>query len=62
MVDDNRPILTLNALNRLGRLDLGVREYLGLSAYWITGRTAGILPGPRREDACPADPVEAPRP
>jgi uncharacterized SAM-binding protein YcdF (DUF218 family) len=67
-VDDNRPILTLNALDRLGRLDLGVREYLGLIAYWITGRSSGILPGPRKEDACPAippppaTPPEAPAP
>jgi uncharacterized SAM-binding protein YcdF (DUF218 family) len=56
MVDDDRPILTLNALDRLGRLDLGVHEYLGLIAYWITGRTSGILPGPRKQDACPAEP------
>lgn len=55
MVDDNRPILTLNALDRLGRLDLGVREYLGLIAYSITGRTSGLLPGPRKEDACPPE-------
>lgn len=65
MVDDKRPILTLNALDRFGRLDLGVHEYLGLIAYWVTGRTSGILPGPREEDACPATtppppPAEAP--
>lgn len=54
MVDDNRPILTMNAVDRLGRLDLGVHEYLGLFAYWVTGRTSGLLPGPRKEDACPA--------
>jgi uncharacterized SAM-binding protein YcdF (DUF218 family) len=41
MVDDDRPILTLNALDRLGRLDLGVREYLGLIAYWMARQ--GIL-------------------
>ncbi len=58
MVDDNRPILTLNALDRLGRLDLGVHEYLGLIAYWMTGRTSGILPGPRKEDVCPAEAPE----
>jgi uncharacterized SAM-binding protein YcdF (DUF218 family) len=58
MVDDNRPLLTLSALDRLGRFDLGVREYLGLFAYWITGRTSGLLPGPRKEDACPPAPVE----
>jgi uncharacterized SAM-binding protein YcdF (DUF218 family) len=59
-VDDNRPLLTINALDRLGRLDLGVHEYLGLIAYWATGRTSGILPGPRKEDACPAEPPPAP--
>lgn len=55
-VDDNRPLLTLSALDRLGRLDLGVREYLGLLAYWVGGRTSGFLPGPRKEDACPPTP------
>jgi uncharacterized SAM-binding protein YcdF (DUF218 family) len=54
MVDDNRPLLTMNAIDRLARLDLAVHEYLGLIAYWVTGRTSGILPGPRKEDACTA--------
>ncbi|HEX5006852.1 MAG TPA: YdcF family protein [Hyphomonadaceae bacterium] len=60
MVDDDRPILTINALDRLGRLDLGVHEYLGLIGYWLTGRSSGILPGPRKEDACPAEPPKEP--
>jgi len=55
-VDDNRPILTINALDRLGKLDLGVHEYLGLIAYWLTGRTSGPLPGPLEKDACPPAP------
>ncbi len=42
-VDDNRPLLTINALDRLGRLDLGVHEYLGLIAYWATGRTSAFF-------------------
>jgi uncharacterized SAM-binding protein YcdF (DUF218 family) len=62
MVDDNRPILTLNALDRLGRLDLGVHEYLGLVAYWVTGRTSGILPGPGKDEACPVAPPPAAEP
>jgi uncharacterized SAM-binding protein YcdF (DUF218 family) len=62
MVDDNRPLLTMNAIDRLGRLDLGVHEYFGLIAYWVTGRTSGILPGPRKEDACPASPAPAKSP
>jgi len=57
-VDDNRPILTMNALDRLGKLDLGVHEYLGLVAYWLTGRTSGPLPGPLEKDACPPAPPE----
>jgi uncharacterized SAM-binding protein YcdF (DUF218 family) len=61
-VDDNRPILTMNALDRFGRLDLGVHEYLGLIGYWVTGRSSGILPGPRKEDASPATPPPLPPP
>jgi uncharacterized SAM-binding protein YcdF (DUF218 family) len=57
-VDDRRPILTMNALDRLGKLDLGVHEYLGLIAYWLTGRTSGPLPGPLKKDECPPAPPE----
>jgi uncharacterized SAM-binding protein YcdF (DUF218 family) len=31
---------------RLARLDLGAHEWLGLFAYWITGRTSELLPSP----------------
>ena len=30
----------------LGRTDLAVNEWLGLLAYWLTGRTSKLLPGP----------------
>ena len=30
----------------LARTDLAVREWIGLLAYWITGRTSAFLPGP----------------
>ncbi len=30
----------------LGRTDLAVNEWLGLLAYWLTGRTSEFLPGP----------------
>jgi uncharacterized SAM-binding protein YcdF (DUF218 family) len=30
----------------LGRTDLAVNEWLGLLAYWLTGRTRALLPGP----------------
>lgn len=28
------------------RLDMGVREWLGLFVYWITGRSSAVFPGP----------------
>ena len=30
----------------LNRFDSGVREWLGLAAYWLTGKTDALLPGP----------------
>ena len=32
----------------LSSIDTGVREWVGLVAYWITGKTSGILPRPAR--------------
>ena len=34
------------ALDGLERTEIAVREYLGLAAYWITGRTSELFPGP----------------
>jgi uncharacterized SAM-binding protein YcdF (DUF218 family) len=31
----------------LGRTDPAVREWMGLIAYWLTGKTDAFLPGPR---------------
>lgn len=31
----------------VGRLDLALREWIGLAAYWILGRTNVYFPGPR---------------
>jgi hypothetical protein len=28
------------------RLDLAVREWIGLAAYWINGKTSEFFPGP----------------
>jgi uncharacterized SAM-binding protein YcdF (DUF218 family) len=33
---------------RIGRTDTAVHEWLGLLAYWATGRTAALFPGPAR--------------
>jgi uncharacterized SAM-binding protein YcdF (DUF218 family) len=30
----------------LARLDIGIREWIGLAAYWITGKTSEFFPGP----------------
>lgn len=30
----------------LTRLDLGVREWIGLGAYWLSGRSSALFPGP----------------
>ncbi len=30
----------------LGRVDTGIREWMGLAAYWLTGRIDELLPGP----------------
>jgi uncharacterized SAM-binding protein YcdF (DUF218 family) len=32
--------------NRLARLDYATHEWIGLIAYWLTGRTGELLPGP----------------
>jgi uncharacterized SAM-binding protein YcdF (DUF218 family) len=30
----------------LARLDVGLKEYVGLLAYWVTGKSSELLPGP----------------
>jgi uncharacterized SAM-binding protein YcdF (DUF218 family) len=30
----------------LARTDVAAREWLGLFAYWLTGKTSALLPGP----------------
>jgi uncharacterized SAM-binding protein YcdF (DUF218 family) len=34
------------ALNGLERTELAMREWIGLTAYWLTGKTDQFLPGP----------------
>lgn len=35
-----------NAIDSLQNTTLGIREWIGLVAYWLTGRTDQLLPGP----------------
>ena len=37
---------SIYALDGLGRVEIAIREWIGLSAYWITGKTAVFFPGP----------------
>jgi uncharacterized SAM-binding protein YcdF (DUF218 family) len=41
-------ILTLSSLSSEGldRVDTGIREWMGLAAYWISGKTRELFPGP----------------
>jgi uncharacterized SAM-binding protein YcdF (DUF218 family) len=36
------------AVEGLERTDVGIREWIGLAAYWITGKIDDVLPGPVR--------------
>ena len=35
-------------LDGLARVDTAVREWMGLAAYWITGKTDAFFPAPSR--------------
>jgi uncharacterized SAM-binding protein YcdF (DUF218 family) len=37
------------AIEGLGRVEIAVREWMGLTAYWITGKTDEFFPGPNRQ-------------
>jgi uncharacterized SAM-binding protein YcdF (DUF218 family) len=41
-------LLTLRVLSveGLGRVDTGAREWMGLAAYWLSGKTSELFPGP----------------
>jgi len=36
------------AVDGLQRVDHAMREWMGLTAYWITGKTSALFPGPER--------------
>ena len=38
--------LEFRYLERIGQLDLALREYYGLAAYWVLGRLSTLFPGP----------------
>jgi uncharacterized SAM-binding protein YcdF (DUF218 family) len=35
------------AIEGLGRVEVAMREWIGLTAYWISGKTEQFLPGPK---------------
>lgn len=41
----------LQASTNLVRVDVAVHEWLGLLAYWLTGRTDELFPGPESKEA-----------
>jgi uncharacterized SAM-binding protein YcdF (DUF218 family) len=50
-VGERADLLTFStiALDGLGRTDVAVREWMGLVAYWATGKIDRLLPGPTSE-------------
>jgi uncharacterized SAM-binding protein YcdF (DUF218 family) len=45
-----KDVLTLSVfLDGLERVDLAAREWMGLAAYWISGKTSVFFPGPDRQ-------------
>jgi uncharacterized SAM-binding protein YcdF (DUF218 family) len=40
---------SIYAIDGLGRVEIAVREWMGLFAYRITGRTSAFLPGPTQQ-------------
>ena len=44
--DGDRLRFSVVAIEGLERTDIAVREWIGLIAYWVTGRIDALLPGP----------------
>ena len=38
--------LSTPMIDKVSMLDLGVREWIGLLAYWLTGKTDTLFPAP----------------
>jgi uncharacterized SAM-binding protein YcdF (DUF218 family) len=50
-VGERADLLTFSAiaLDGLGRTDIAMREWMGLVAYWATGKIDELLPGPAKD-------------
>jgi uncharacterized SAM-binding protein YcdF (DUF218 family) len=51
-VDDHSDLILASVSDRLGKVDLAAREYMGLIAYRLAGRTSELVPGPFLADSC----------
>jgi uncharacterized SAM-binding protein YcdF (DUF218 family) len=40
---------SIYAIDGLGHVELAMREWIGLTAYWITGKTGAFFPGPAQQ-------------
>lgn len=59
--DRRRGLLSIDAPGNLARADVATKEYLGLLAYRLSGRTATLFPAPyAAREAAPA-PVDRPK-
>lgn len=48
-VTEGDPVFLVNAAENLMKVDLAMKEYLGLLGYWVTGQSASLFPGPQGE-------------
>jgi uncharacterized SAM-binding protein YcdF (DUF218 family) len=60
MADTLRPFPTLG--DGLRRTDTAMREWVGLVAYWVSGRSSELFPGPIRRADCDRTAVDNCRP
>jgi uncharacterized SAM-binding protein YcdF (DUF218 family) len=52
-VDDAKPFVLMTASNNITQFELAMKEYTGLIAFRMMGRTDALIPGPKG-DACAA--------
>ncbi len=51
-IGDDSELLLFSASANLQKVDLAAREYLGLLAYWLSGRSNELFPGPEEGRLC----------